>query len=102
MEALWLEEGDQLSSDEPVPDPDHDAAIRRAVLYVAIGFLLRNIRVWLHREVLSTPRRGGERIQMARLRLRTMLLWLQEVATTRYGSEGAVLIERQPPQLLTT
>ena len=30
-------------------------------LYVAIGLLLRNLWVWLHHFVLSSPRRGGRR-----------------------------------------
>ena len=32
-------------------------------LYVAIGLLLRNLWVWLHHFVLSSPRRGGRRFQ---------------------------------------
>src|SRR5512144_2427616 len=49
-------------------------------LYVAIALLLRNLWVWLHHAVLSKPRRGGAELQLERLRLRTMLLWLFEVA----------------------
>src|SRR6185312_12094821 len=54
-------------------------------LYVAVGFLLRNLWVWLHHAVLSTPRRGGMALHLERLRLRTMLLWLWDVAIELYG-----------------
>src|SRR3954462_10045924 len=46
------------------------------LLYVGIALVLRNLWVWLHDTVLSTPRRGGRRLQLARLRWRTLLLWL--------------------------
>lgn len=62
-------------------------------LYVAIGFLLRNLWVWLHHAVLSTPRRGGVALHLERLRLKTMLLWLWDVAIELYGLARAVLTE---------
>ena len=37
--------------------------------YVAIGLLLRNLWVWLHHVVLSTPRRGCRRYNWDRLRV---------------------------------
>jgi hypothetical protein len=43
---------------------------------VGLALVLRNERVWLHLEVLSTPRRGGRLIRSERLRLRTLLHWL--------------------------
>ena len=49
-------------------------------LYVAIALLLRNLGVWLHHTVLSKPRRGGGELHLERLRLKTRLLWLFEVA----------------------
>lgn len=66
-------------------------------LYVAIGFLLRNLWVWLHHAVLSTPRRGREELHLERLRLRTMLLWLFEVAIETYGLMKAASTERCLP-----
>jgi hypothetical protein len=71
-------------------------------LYVAIGFLLRNLWVWLHHAVLSSPRRGGARLNLERLRLRTMLLWLLEVATDMYGLMNTARVERRLPEGLTT
>src|SRR3954470_19253139 len=45
-------------------------------LYVAMGLLLRNLWVWLHHFVLSSPRRGGRRYNWDLLRVERMLLWL--------------------------
>ena len=42
-------------------------------LYVAIGLLLRNLWVWLHHFVLSSPRRGGRRYNWDLLRVEGML-----------------------------
>jgi putative transposase len=71
-------------------------------LYVAIGFLLRNVWVWLHQAVLSRPRRGGSELHLGRLRLKTMLLWLFEVAAEMYGLVKTVSIERPLPDTITT
>jgi putative transposase len=71
-------------------------------LYVAIALLLRNLWVWLHHAVLSHPRRGGVEIHLERLRLRTMLLWLFEVAVEMYGLVSTALIERPLPKTVTT
>jgi hypothetical protein len=49
-------------------------------LFVAIALLLRNVWVWFHWEVLSTPRRGRRRINLNRLRFKTLLFWLHRVA----------------------
>jgi hypothetical protein len=71
-------------------------------LYVAIALLLRNVWVWLHHAVLSRPRRGGSELRLGRLRLRTMLLWLFEVAVEMYGLAKAALTERPLPKSVTT
>ena len=71
-------------------------------LYVAIGLILRNVWVWLHHAVLSRPRRGGIELHLERLRLRTMLLWLFEVAGEIYGLVNTAKIERLIPKSLTT
>ena len=63
-------------------------------LYVAIGLLLRNLWVWLHHVVLSTPRRGCRRYNWERLRVERMLLWLEAVdrdvmrARAAFGASG--------------
>jgi Transposase DDE domain len=71
-------------------------------LYVAIALLLRNLWVWLHLAVLSRPRRGGAELRLERLRLRTMLLWLFEVAVEMYGLEETAFTERPLPKAVTT
>jgi putative transposase len=71
-------------------------------LYVALGFLLRNLWVWLHHAVLSRPRRGGPEYHLERLRLKTMLLWLFEVAVEMYGLVNRVLAEKPLPEAITT
>jgi hypothetical protein len=71
-------------------------------LYVAVALLLRNLWVWLHHAVLSQPRRGGAELHLERLRLRTMLLWLFEVAVKMYGLMDTASTERPLPKAVTT
>jgi hypothetical protein len=71
-------------------------------LYVAIGLLLRNLWVWLHHMVLSTPRRGCRRYNWDRLRVERMLLWLEQVAADLYGLILTVTTERDAPQSVVT
>ena len=71
-------------------------------LYVAIGLLLRNLWVWLHHMVLSTPRRGCRRYNWDRLPVERMLLWLEQVAAELYGLVLTVTTERDVPQSVTT
>ena len=70
-------------------------------LYVAIALVLRNLWVWLHYAVLSRPRRGGVELHLERLRLRTMLQWLFDVASEMYGLVRTVLTERPLPETVT-
>jgi hypothetical protein len=49
-------------------------------LFVAIAFILRNVWVWLHWQILSSPRRGARLLRLERLRLKAMLLWLLHAA----------------------
>jgi putative transposase len=71
-------------------------------LDVAIGLLLRNLWVWLHHFVLSSPRRGGRRYNWDLLRVERMLLWLEHVAETMYGLVDTITTERAMPVLDTT
>ncbi len=66
--------------------------------YVALALYLRNVWVWLHWEVLSTPRRGGRLLRLERLRLATILLWLAQVAISVFGLNNETITER-PGQL---
>ncbi len=65
------------------------------LLYAGIALVLRNEWVWLHFEVLSTPRRGGRSIRLERLRLRELLHWLIQVIEEAYGTIGEAPTERQ-------
>jgi IS4 transposase len=65
------------------------------LLYAGIALVLRNEWVWLHFEVLSTPRRGGRAIRLERLRLREVLRWLIQVIEEAYGTIGETEMERQ-------
>ena len=70
--------------------------------YVAIGLLLRNLWVWLHHVVLSTPRRGCRRYNWDRLRVKRMLVWLEQVAEELYGLVLTATTERIVPQSVVT
>lgn len=70
-------------------------------LYVAIALILRNVWVWIHWEVLSTPRRGGRRLNLQRLTFEGMLVLLVHVAETLFGFYDRLTAERPPPATLT-
>jgi hypothetical protein len=81
----------------------HQARIRTCtrdpllrLLYVGIALILRNVWVWLHWEVLAVRRRGQRRVELSRLRLRQMLLWLQHVAELRLGVRDEVKVQHPP------
>jgi putative transposase len=65
------------------------------LLYVGISFVLRNEWVWLHFQILSTPRRGGRLIRLERLRLRRLLQWLLQVIEQTFGTIDSTSTERQ-------
>jgi putative transposase len=71
------------------------------VLLVGVALVLRNVWVWLHYAVLSTPRRGNRRYNLERLTLKSMLLWLQHQAEDQLGRRDEVSSERPMSQLLT-
>ena len=68
------------------------------LLLVGVALVLRNVWVWLHYAVLSTPRRGNRRYNLERLPLETLLLWLQHQAEDELGRRDEVLSERPMPQ----
>src|SRR5215218_8733908 len=68
------------------------------LLLVGVALVLRNVWVWLHYAVLSTPRRGNCRYNLERLTLRTMLQWLQHQAEEELGRRDEVPSERPMPQ----
>jgi len=62
--------------------------------FMALALLLRNVWVWLHWEVLSSPRRGGRLIRLERLRFKALLLWLLHVAESVLGVADETFTER--------
>jgi hypothetical protein len=71
---------------------------RWRLLLVGLGLLLRNVWVWLHHEVLSTPRRGRRRYNWERLRFKQLLKWLEHEAEAAFGCLTEVAVERPPPR----
>ena len=67
---------------------------RLRFLFVALALLLRNVWVWFHWEVLSSPRRGRRRLNLSRLRFKQLLFWLLQVAVAALGTRGETLTER--------
>jgi putative transposase len=65
------------------------------LLYVGLALVLRNEWVWLHFEVLSSPRRGSRLIRQERLRLRTLLHWLLQVIEETLGTMEETEMERK-------
>lgn len=81
----------------------HQARIRTCtrqpllrLLFVAVALILRNVWVWLHREVLALGRRGG-RLDLNQLVFRKMLVWLQHVVEEQLGICDIIATERPLP-----
>jgi putative transposase len=68
------------------------------LLLVGLALLLRNVWVYLHHCVLSTPRRGGRLYNWGRLRFRAMLAWLQREAEKLFGVVEDAFSERPHPK----
>jgi hypothetical protein len=74
----------------------HQARIRTTtrdpllrLLFVGLALILRNVWVWLHWEVLSHPRRGGRRLDLAQLPFRAMLSWLRHLCESFFGFQDS-------------
>lgn len=65
------------------------------LLYIGLALILRNEWVWLHFEVLSTPRRGRRLINLERLRLGRQLIWLRDVIEQTFGAVAETTTERR-------
>lgn len=68
------------------------------LLLVGFALLLRNVWVYLHHEVLSSPRRGKRLYNLERLTFRRMLAWLQVEAERVFGIVEFTCSERSPPK----
>lgn len=67
-------------------------------LLVAIALILRNVWVFLHWEVLSSPHRGGRVLRLEKLRFQTLLHWLLRVAESFFGVVEESTTQRPPPK----
>lgn len=65
------------------------------LFFVALALILRNVWVWFHWVLLSSPRRGRRRLRLERLRFKAMLLWLLHVAESVFGVFDQTYTERQ-------
>lgn len=68
------------------------------LLLVATALILRNVWVWLHYAVLSTPRRGSRLLNPELLTLKALLLWLQHQAEDELGLRDEVEAGRPMPR----
>lgn len=64
------------------------------LLFVGLALVLRNVWVYLHYAVLSSPCRGGRLIRLERLRFKTLLAWLLHVAESEWGHDEGIESER--------
>jgi putative transposase len=67
------------------------------LLLVGVALVLRNVWVWLHYEVLSSPRRGGRRLNLELLPLKDLLLWLLHQAEWELGWCDQIRADRPMP-----
>lgn len=71
-----------------------DPALR--LLFVGIALVLRNVWVWIHWARLASPRRGGRKLNLHKLRFKTLLLCLAHRVEELFGIDDSVLAECSP------
>lgn len=64
------------------------------LLVVGVVFVLRNVWVWVHAEVIAQPRRGGRRLTSASLRFARLLLWLVVEVAKHYRLLREISVHR--------
>ncbi len=64
------------------------------LLFVGIALVLRNVWVWVHWHRLATPRRGGRKLNLHKLRFKTLLMWLTHLAEQTFGINDCIVAER--------
>lgn len=69
---------------------------------IGVALVLRNVRVWLHWEQLSMPRRGRRVIRLDRLPFKALLPWLPHVVEEQFGRCDSTRAERPPLHPLAT
>jgi putative transposase len=71
------------------------------LLWVGLSLILRNVWIWMHYELLSTPHRGARKLNDRRLHYQQFLACLLAVASEQLQLIDQLIIERpQPKQLL--
>jgi hypothetical protein len=65
-------------------------------LFVAIALILRNVWVWVHHQLLATPRRGGRKLNLRLLPFKMLLLWLAYLAVLTFGIVDRVAVAQAP------
>jgi hypothetical protein len=71
------------------------------LLWVGLSLILRNVWIWMHYELLSTPRRGARKLNDRRLHYQQFLAYLLAVASEQLQLIDQLTLERpQPKQLL--
>jgi len=66
------------------------------LLFFGIAIILRNVWVWVHFHVIATPRRGGRKFNLEKLRFLTILLWLAHVAVIDLGLNDVITVDIKP------
>jgi hypothetical protein len=66
------------------------------LFFVAVALLLRTLWVWLHWTALATRRRGPRRVQLDRLRRRTLILGLAHLAEAHFRFADWTRAKRPP------
>jgi hypothetical protein len=70
--------------------------LRKRSQRVAIALILRNAWVWVHHQLLATPRRGGRKLNLGILPFKTLLLWLAYLAMQTFGIVDSVAVAQAP------
>lgn len=71
------------------------------LLFVGVALVLRNAWAWVHWVVLADRVRGGRRVRLERLRLRTLGVWLVHVAEQRFRTDDGTPADHPPDEPLT-
>lgn len=79
----------------------HQAKIRTStrnpvlrLLFVGVAFILRNVWVWLHAEVIAVPSRGARVLKPHLLRFGRLLLWLMFEVANHYHLLSGIPVSR--------
>ena len=76
---------------------------RARYFYMALGFLLRNIWVWLHWNVIGEKERGqlGKKLKLEEMTIDHLKTWLRSVIEETYPArEGILVCGNGPPEVL--